>query len=541
MKKAFVFLAILVICALVVCGCSGNASTPAATSQSKPAPTITASTAPAASPPAPASTVAAPQSGGTLKMYSSGNPHSIGYPITMTGVADGSVGGLSLESLFRYDENFNITPLLATGYKSDVAAKAITISLQKGVKFHDGADFNAAACKWNLDQFKSSNRPELKSISSVDIVDDYTVRLNLSVFQNTIITNLATDPGRMISPTAFKAHDGQNWAEKNPVGTGPFQFVGWTPDVSVNFKRFDGYWGGKPYLDGVSWMIYSDSNVALMDFKAGNLDCVNVQPRDAKALSSSGQYNIVISSTGMMSALAGDVKDPKSPFNDLKVRQAMAYAIDAKTLADSFGLGYYLVTNQYAVPGSAYYNPNVAGYPYNPQKAKDLLTQAGYPNGFDTVLNFFNNNQTQMEECTAMQNQLNAVGIRTTLNPLARPGFADIADLGKGFKGIVRTQNSAKTPDPLVLYSLLQSGANFAGILMPQEFKDAYDQALTAPDEASKQKAIWQMAAIANDKYCMATQFYIVPNPVAKTKKLHDDSFGLLPNYYLLPKAWLSK
>jgi peptide/nickel transport system substrate-binding protein len=95
----------------------------------------------------------------------------------MTGQTDGQSSAYALETLFIYDPNGNITPLLSTGYKTDAAAKTITISLRKGVKFHDGSDFNAAVCKWNLDQYRSGARAELKNVASVDVVDDSTVKL----------------------------------------------------------------------------------------------------------------------------------------------------------------------------------------------------------------------------------------------------------------------------------------------------------------------------------------------------------------------------
>ena len=108
----------------------------------------------------------------------------------MTGQTDGQTSSVCLETLFRFDANGNMVPLLATDWKANPAAKTITVTLRKGVKFHDGTDFNASACKWNLDQYRGGGRPELKKVVSVDIVDEYTIRLNLSEFDNTIITSL---------------------------------------------------------------------------------------------------------------------------------------------------------------------------------------------------------------------------------------------------------------------------------------------------------------------------------------------------------------
>jgi peptide/nickel transport system substrate-binding protein len=536
-KSLGLSLAVIMISILMLTGCNQNpglatSTTAPATSSitsTKPSNTTTISTIST-------SPTSAPQSGGTLKFFIGGNPHS-GYPPTMTG-SDSSNFQTCVESLFIVDDKANLVPLLATGYKADAAAKTLTISLRQGVKFHDGTTFNATACKWNLDQFRSSARSELKLVNSVDIIDDYTIRLNLTKFDNTIIQQLVLDPGRMISPTTFQTN-GQTWAENNPVGTGPFKFQKWTPDVSITFVRFDNYWGGKPNLDGLSVVMYADTTVALMDFKAGNLDIYSlITPSDTNDLKKAG-FNIA-SSGGSLMMLVGYTKDPQSPFNDLKVRQAMSYAIDSKTISDNIGLGYWSMTNQFAIPGTTYYNPNVVGYPYNPQKAKDLLAQAGYASGLNATLNFFNN-PIWMNECTAIQSYLNEVSIKTTLNPLQRPGFADMMSNGKGWSGILRTQDLVSTSDPLVITSKMTGGVEAAGMLLPQEYLDAYNAAITAVDDATKQKLVWQMASIAIDKYCMTTPVNVQPVNYVKTKKLHDDLLGVYPNQYISPKAWLSK
>ena len=118
-----------------------------------------------------------PKYGGVLKMF--GFEMFSFYPPAMTGQTDNQQTSVCLETLFRFDEKGNIIPLLATGWKADVEAKSFTITLRKGVKFHDGSDFNAEVCKWNLDIIREK-RPELKSVSSIDVVDPYTIRLNLT-------------------------------------------------------------------------------------------------------------------------------------------------------------------------------------------------------------------------------------------------------------------------------------------------------------------------------------------------------------------------
>jgi len=525
MKKLLVLLVVLLVFTLVFAGCKSTA--PATTTP--PASPTTKATSPTLT----------PKSGGTFQGGIS-EPYSLGYPGTMTGQTDGQTSSQGLETLFIFDKQYNLVPLLATGYTTDPVGKTITITLRKGVKFHDGTDFNATACKWNLDEYRSGGRPELKSVASVDVVDDYTVRINLSKFDNTIVNSLSNgaDAGRMISPAAC-TKNGKAWAEKNPVGTGPYIFVSWEKDVAVKWKRNDNYWGGKPYIDAIVQNRSADATVALMDFKAGNRDVTaGVAPTDAKTLEKEGKYLMIIPPQGQVPALAGFAGDPGSPFSKLEVRQALSYAIDVKSLSDGFGLGYYIIQNQWAVPGTWGYNTSLAGYPFSLQKAKDLLTKAGYPSGFKTTLSFYNTGQIQVDESTAMQSMLKAVGIEVTLNPLLRPGFADIASNSKGFTGIVRQQGFS-SPDPLLKYAGVAAGQEFTGMLVPQEFKDVYAQAVAAPDAVSKQKLVWQLESLAVDKYCMQTFLYMQPSPIFKNKRLHDDLYGEMPFYYMSPKAWL--
>jgi len=345
MKKYLVLLALVLVAVLVLAGCGGNKSTTTtssatstttsvkpqtttsavATSTTAPsttsAPTATTTTKPSTTTTAAPSPSSTAKVGGTLQMVIAGDPSSY-YPAKMTGQTDGQTTSVCLETLFRFDRQYNLVPFLATAWKADAAAKTITLTLRQGVKFHDGSDFNAEVCKWNLDKYRAGTRPELKKVTSIDVVDAYTIKLNLSDFDNTIVTNLgnASDAGRMISKAAFEKNGGEDWSAKNPVGTGPFQFVSSTKDVSVVWKRFDGYWAGKPNLDGIVMKRYADSNVALMDFKAGNLDILGTTaPRDAQDLQKeTKKYKIVVPPYGQVPALAGYATDPASPFSNSK-------------------------------------------------------------------------------------------------------------------------------------------------------------------------------------------------------------------------------
>jgi len=528
MKRILIPLAIILICSIILLGC-GTSTTTAPTTTTKP---------PTTSTPATTTPSVIPQSGGTLKVYHQANPNSLGYPVDIIG-RDISAASYCLDSLFDETLQGEIVPRLATGYKLDPVAKTITITLRKGVKFHDGSDFNAAVCKWNLDMFRTSNRIELKLVSSIDVIDDYTVRLNLSEFQNTILSQLCGAAGKMISKAAFEANGGKDWAGENPVGTGPFKFVSWEKDRLIKYTRFDGYWGGKPYLDGVNLQIYADANVAELDLQAGNLDIMAVPPKSVKSLLDSGKFYMIERVTGQAPSIAGDATKP--PFNDLRVRQAISYALDTKAMADTFGYGYYTNTNQWAIPGTWGYNPNVIGYPYNPQKARQLLAAAGYPNGFKTILHYNTFQPQYTDWATSIQSYLKDIGIELTLDPLKPSVYNDLAFMGKGFDGMIHVMGSAQL-DPLLTYANIATGVEFTNMLKPQEFKDTYAKAVTAVDRETKQKLVWELQYLAVDKYCMQTFFWVEKSNLATNIKLKDIrlssvSLGIID----AAKAWFSK
>jgi ABC-type transport system substrate-binding protein len=543
-KIIYLMLAVVLALSIVFLGVScktTTTTTPAATTTATSAPATTTkpvTTTPAAT--TPAVTTVAPKSGGILKIYMPTEPFSL-YPPSMTGQTDGENGNICVETLFRLDEKGSVVPWLATDYVSDPDSKTFAIHIRKGVKFTDWSDFNAAVVKWNMQQYQAGSKAELKNITAIDTPDDYTVLLHLSTYDNTLVLNLSTaaDAGRMVSKQSFDANGGKTWADKNPIGTGPFKFVSWTKDVSIIYARNDAYWGGKPYLDQVQFIRISDATTAQMTFQSGGLDIYGPDPVIAKPLIDSGKYNWCVTPEGQIPALTGYAADPTSPFAKLEVRQALSYAIDPQAVSNAFGYGFWKVSNQWAVPGTWGFNTAVVGYPYNPTKAKALLATAGYANGLPALLSYYATSQALTDENTAFQKMLNDAGFVITLNPLQRPAFADSATNGKGWSGIIRAQGYCSA-DPLVKYANVAAGLEFKGMYLPTEFTDLYKQAVSTPDQATKQKLTLQLMSLAVDKYCMSAPLYIQGSPMIKQKRVMDDGFGVQPYRFLNPMTWVT-
>lgn len=501
----------------------------------------------AASSSAPAASTA-PVRGGVLRIAFGVDVEGLGWPVDMRSAQALWFSKPCVESLARMDETGKPVPHLADRWEADATAKTYTISLKKGIKFHDVTEFNAKTCKWNLDQFRTSARPELKSVALVDIVDDYTVVLKLSTWDNTIIDRMALSAAAMmVSPTAFEKNGGKDWMLKNPVGTGPFKFVSWQKDVKLVYQRFDGYWQkDKPYLDGVEIIVVADPLVQAASFQRGEMDVLagaNVQ--DAATLKSKNLYNIVNLKTGLgaaMLAIGTDGIHPDSPFAKTEVRQALSYAIDKKAIADTLYNELAIVTDQWGAPGAWSYNPDVKGFPYDPDRAKKLLAEAGFANGFKTKF-FVANTKINLDVATAVQGYLAKVGIDVTIDPVASAQASTYAT--QGWTGGLLFTTVKVVPDVASQMTEVVHSHGFMyakGIPHFDETDKLIDQALSAPDFETKQKITLQLQQLVFDKYAVFTPLWVIPSIAAKYPNVHDDRLWESELTTWTPEnAWLSK
>jgi peptide/nickel transport system substrate-binding protein len=389
-----------------------------------------------------------------------------------------------------------------------------------------------------MDAFRATKKLDLVDISSIDIVDDSTLKLNLSKFNATLISSFCGDAGRMISKQSFDAN-GKEWCEKHPIGTGPYKFVSWEKDVSFKFTRNDNWWGGQVNLDGYWRLIYADATSALMAFKNGDFDILIANAQAAKDLQATGKYNIVVSKYGRTPNLVGDSANPKAPFNDIRVRRAISHAIDVKKLGDSLSYGFATITNQWSLPGTPTYNPDVVGYEYNPDKAKQLLADAGYASGFDTTLKYFVSDWST-NRCTAISDYLSKVGIRVTLVPQQLAQWDNTAFKGGWENGLV---DHLTYTNPDIMTSMKDTMLNVRYISMARApgVQDMFNQAMTTADAQAKYDIVKKMQKIMVDDFCMATFLYVEGEISVKNKYVHDDMFSEAANGWVSGSAWLDK
>jgi peptide/nickel transport system substrate-binding protein len=446
------------------------------------------------------------------------------------------------ESLYFCDQQGNPTPCLATSWDFDPNGKYVIFHLRKGVKFHDGTDFNAQAAKICLDRGKNGQAPGLKPVTSFEVVDDYTLKVNWPSYNFSVWDSLGClkGPSRMISPTAMQAHDA-TWLLTNPVATGPFKLTAFNKDVSIVYDKNNDYWQkGQPYLDRVVFNIIADPLTALMSFKAGEQDMIReLTIRDAKDLKAEGKFNIV-QVPGYSDYLEPSGQNPNSPFSNVDVRRAVCYALDTKTLADSFGQGYYTPANQTYPDWNWANNKDIKGYPYDPAKGKQLLAQAGFPNGFKTKL-FYSNGYPQ-DLFLMIQSYLKVIGIDVELAPLTATALSDMTTKS-GWDGLYYyEQNSIIGMDPgaaMQNMGFVNRGAFQISVARYEEVTTLLEQANATSDQDKRKALLQQMGQLITDKYCMICPIYYTQSLNAVNPAVHDIGLDQFARTYGI--AWLSK
>jgi peptide/nickel transport system substrate-binding protein len=456
------------------------------------------------------------EKGGVLRCIRSTFPKVLGYAPEM-GPVDSMFVLPILERLLDWDEKGNFVPQLAESWEGDPQNKTVTWHLRKGVKFHDGTPFNAEALKWNFQLGIDAGRlTDHQFVKSLDVVDEYTVRMNLSEYTSLAFENYGWVI--LISPTAFKANGGKEWARTHPVGTGPFKLAEFKRDTSIRYERNPDYWRKNyPLLDAIEIRFIPDPITASMMMESKEADAW-LDVSSMRIVLDLQQKGFKINwGSGMFWSLLPNSKDQSLPFANKKVREAMEYAINRPAMAKSLGFGKFEPLTQIVPSASPAYVPGYDPRPYNPEKAKQLLAEAGYPKGFDTTLLVYDTPATR-DVGTAVQSYLAEVGIRAAVDVadagryygavFSPAGWRDLAIVQSGINPdgtdifvhwgprpmTFRFGNPAKSPEYLALCEKALKTYDAAGLksVLKQAVKQGSDDAMVVPLFRSGQAVVLQ-------------------------------------------------
>ena len=436
MKKAVVLLlALTMLFCLAACGSSGSqgggsatppASTPGTTAPSTPSP---------GTPSAPEGPPTGPEGqeyGGILKIASTASYNepfgvpwlfiSFNRPFAAFGEA------LLLESTFG-----DIVPFLAESWEPDWENAEVRFKLREDVTFTDGTKFNAESAAWNMNKWRDEGLLD-PAVLHTEIRGEYEITTHLSWYSNWVPNTFASRLYCFVSPSNYEKNGG-DFAAENPVGTGPYKMKERSPGSHVKFERNDNYWQqGMPYLDGVEYYSLTDPLVQAAALMSTGDDRI-----DAVATSSGELITSVVGSADvyLKSAPSGPIsfipssRDEGSPLAKLEVRQAIAYAVDRQAICDARGFGIWTPGTQIIASGFMGHLPDSYDITFDPAKSKELLSQAGYPNGFAVTV--YASASIDRDAMVAIQSMLGDVGITANLE---FPEAGAVSELRQNWTGL---------------------------------------------------------------------------------------------------------
>ncbi len=353
--------------------------------------------------------------------------HSSLNPAEATGIADYTVMRTMFEGLVGFDQNFELVAELATSWEVTEDATVFDFVLREGVTFHDGTAFDAAAAKayfdWVLDDenpIPARGRSVLSDVETVEVLGPYELRMTLSTSNAAMLSNLALANARIASPASVIDQGAS--VTRNPVGTGPYQFADWVDGQKVVVEAFDGYWGEPAAADAIEFLETTNASTRAAQLQSGEAHFIEAVPAPLiPQIEAAAGVSIVTS--GSTFARIFPLNTQIEPFSDVRVRQAMNLAIDKDVIVQvAYGGGATVMDAPF--PASVFGYASQGAYPYDPERARELLAEAGYEDGFSfSVLTFTGDEYATVGQL--MQQMFADVGLEMQLNPTERGALVD--------------------------------------------------------------------------------------------------------------------
>lgn len=455
------------------------------------------------------------------------------------------------EGLVRFaDGTLEVEPALAESWEISDDAFTYTFRLREGVTFHDGTPFNAEAVKFNFDRMLDEEHPyhgtgpfplsfNFSAVEDVTVVDDYTVTFTLSEPFAPFLSNLAYPTGLIVSPTAVEQH-GENFG-RNPVGTGPFRFAEWQGNQRVVIAANPDYWGTPTTLEAVVFRPITDANTRMAEMLAGGLDIMVEAPADSIAQFRDAPDFVVHEQAGPhVWYVILNMKE--GPFQHHAVRQAVNFAVNKEALVGDVLQGTAQVSAGPVPPAFAWaYNEEVQPYPYDPDRARALLEEAGYE-GEEIVFYVTEGGSGMLDPIamgTAIQADLAAVGMNVRIETYEWNTF--LGQVNPGLEGKAHMAQMAwmtNDPDTLPFLTLRtaawpEEGGFNSGYYSNLDIDEILDQARMATDQEERAALYRDVQAIVHDE---APWLFVANWVQGAVTTSNVEGFSLQPSFFLILK-----
>lgn len=399
------------------------------------------------------------------------------------------------EGLVKPNSDGEMIPAVAEKYELSEDGTTYTFTLRDGVKFHNGQTVTAEDVVYSINRCAAVPEGQEKplvaafsAIRSVEALDEKTVTVTIAQRDLEFISYMTA----AIIPAGYADQ------ATAPVGTGPFKFVSRTPQENFIMERFEDYWGTPAWLDKVTYKICENADALVMNLNGSSIDlCAHLTSAQAAQLNSN--FKVLEGTMNLVQAIY--LNNQAKPFDNQLVRQALCYAIDRQGIMDMVADGHGTAVGSSIYPAfTKYFLPELVDkYPHSVEKAKELLAQAGYPDGFDMTISVPNNYQPHMDTAEVVAEQLREAGINVTIQPVEWSTWLDTIYNGRQFQATVVGVDAANMTARAMLERFTSDYAkNFINYSNPA-YDALFQQAINAADEATQTDLYKQMETMLAD------------------------------------------
>lgn len=381
------------------------------------------------------------------------------------------------EGLYKPDSNGNLLPAVASGYTMSEDGLVYTFTLRDGIKFHDGNPVTVADVKYSIEKCAGMNGGEpiisaFKNIESVETPDDSTIVVTLKEASSIFVAICATIEAAIVPA-------GVEDLEANPIGTGPYKFVSRSLQENVVLKRFDDYWGEPAHIKDITLKVIADADSIVMNLEGGAVDMI-ARVSTAQAAELSDKFEILEGTMNLVQAVY--LNNTKAPFDNELVRKALCYATNKQEIMDfvSEGKGTPVGSSMFPAFGKYYMEELNNTYPTDIEKAKELLTEAGYSDGFTFTMKVPSNYQQHVDTAQVLVEQYKQIGVTANIELIEWETWLSDVYQGRDFEAtVVGVDASTLTAGAMLSRFRSDSHNNFINY-SNAEYDAAYNNALAA-------------------------------------------------------------